>query len=323
MSQLLKTRNPSSMEEPGLQDTDSDTSASPHLVINTPPSGMPSNSPMGVTVPLSTHITVLRNGTGSPRHMSLQPALAGRYVPLQPHQVQQLQQQHLLQTQLAGQDLRLPVPPTRVAKTGSGLAIANGVPTSEGAGREQSNSAEYILNRVPGTDNRVLLSSGRYATIDPSMLGPINALMAVANQRPLPTPESETQPGIKQHPHLSAPPQPPPAPPTAAAPPPPTPTLPPPPAPEPAKKRRRKKAEKAGPEEGAEKTPKPVAKRLSSPNRKALPEKAAISRSESASVLEGLAKKVRRNSVDSQAVEKAMPVLVKEGEGGAAQPVAV
>lgn len=313
MSQVLKVRDPSTMDEGSVQDAESDTSASPRLVINTTPTSNSISSPMGVTVPMSAHITVLRNGTSSPRQI-LQPALAGRYVPLQPHQVQQLQQQQLqlLQSHLPAQLPQQPSqhPASRMAKGGSGLAVANGIPTSE-SGPEQSNSAEYILNRVPGTDNRVLLSSGRFATIDPSMLGPINALMGVANQRPLPTPELETQPGNKQpQPSTPAP---------AALPPA---ALPPPLAPETVKKKRRKKAEKPGAEEGAEKNSKPVAKRVSSPGRKAPAEKGAISRSESASVLEGLAKKVRKNSVDSQAAEKAMPVLVKEGEG-AAQSVAV
>ena len=357
MSQVLKSRNHGGLDEAGSvqEDVDSDASASPRLVISSPPAGshpLGGGSPMGgITVPLSSHLTNLRNGTSSPRQiLQSTPALAGRYVPLQPHQVQQLQLQHQQQLQQQQQQQQqqqllqsqhqhlsssspLSIPASRLPKVTPtvGLAMANGVTAAvavEGGGRgEQSNAAEYILNRVPGTDNRVLLSSGRYATIDPSMLGPINALMAVANQRQLPTPESDMQHlGTKQPPdratQVGSPRQQQPKPAVPAL-------LPPEPAKKPRRRRKVAAAVKAGgAEAGPEKTPKLVSKRVSSPSRKALPEKVAISRSESASVLEGLAKKVRRNSVDFQGVDKAMsehamPVLIKEGEGVAAHSLAV
>ncbi|KAK7107921.1 glutamine-dependent NAD(+) synthetase-like [Littorina saxatilis] len=315
MGQVLKLREPGSMEEGNANDVDSDTGASPRLVINTAPKDSVNasvSSPMGVTVSLSSQLALLRNGNGtittsSPRQiLQSTPALAGRYVPLQPHQVQQLQlqqQAQFLQSLSAAQQLSqlsVPVSFSKVGKAGPpaiASVAANGAPTSESSG---SNSAEYIVNRVPGSDNTVLLSSGRYATIDPSMLGPINALMAVANQRPLPTPEPERTTAGRQPSAQSL------ALPTPASDP-------------PKKKRRRKAVEK--PAADAEGGKGKAAEKGSNSGKKALPEKAAKARSESASVLEGLAKKVRRNSLDVQAGDKGMPVLMKEGEGK--QPVLV
>ena len=311
MSEVVKRREPVNVgEDSSVQDGDSDASASPRLVINTTPT-TPAPAPMALTVPLTSQLSLLRNGGASPRQvLQSMPALGGRYVPLQPHQLQQfhLQQQQQQQQQ---QIVASPQPtahtpqllsaPAKLQRSSPGVSATSAVPLD--ISRSEHNSAEYIVNCVPGTDNRVLLSSGRYATIDPSLMGPINALMAVANQRPLPTPAAEA-PAPSQ------------APPPPASPPPPVKE-------EPAKKKRRRKpSAKLSAEMGMEKAPRGGGSpRPAGAGKKAAAEKVARSRPESAHVLEGLAKKVRRKSVDLQAGEKPMPTLVKEGDS--VQPLAV
>lgn len=156
--------------------------------------GMPiSSSSMGITVPLSCQVTLLRNTAGSPRQLvPSTPTLARRYIPLLPQQLHQLQLHQQQHQQTQHQQTQLTFPSSTVGAStingSKGITFAgetNGIDTS---------SHEYIVHQLPGSGNRVLLSSGRYATIDPSMLGPVNALMAVANQRPLPTPDTEDSP---------------------------------------------------------------------------------------------------------------------------------
>lgn len=321
MGPLVKTREPIEDVMSGELDGEMSTTSRAPLVISQVSNGAV-GSPMGVTVPLSPQITVLRSGGllsggllsggllsggSSPRHIiQSSPTLGGRYVPLLPSQIQQIQQQQQLQKQLQVAPVMAPSRPAANGSTANGATPSAG---GESKAAMEMGAPEYIVGPVQGSNNRVLLSSGRYATIDPSMLAPVNALMAVASQRFLPTPTSDKPPPVVM----------------AAAPP----AVPEPDKPK--KRRRRKPAEKPDPD--TVKVPKSAASNSSHSDktqREPVPQKQATPKTEPAqkkertekkektttsAIVEQLARKVRRKSgEDIHNVEKAMPVLQKEGE---------
>lgn len=326
MSQVLKSREPVEEVMSGELDSEASASSSRSLIINHVSSGNV-GSPVGVTVSMAPQITVLRSGGlplggSSPRHIiQASPALAGRYIPLQPYQIQQIQQQQQQQHQNqqkqqqqkqvhvlpSGSVVTSPVPKTNGNVT-NGVAVSTGNETRP----VDTNTHEYILGPVSGTTNRVLLSSGRYATIDPSMLAPVNALMAVANQRPLPAPVADKPAAVVV----------------------------PPAGPESdrgKKKRRRKPTDKAGSEAVAEKAPKSagpgsntarsekqqkesVLQKGTTPHKERTEKK---ERTTTPAVVQQLARKVRSKSrEDASEGDKSMPILQKEGDSPK-QPAAV